>query len=80
MAAEDEFVPEEIEGECTQCHKALTTVDRLLKPAMAVNKSKLEENVNTVLYCVESCTYPRLRACIRTSSLVHYCLGTILLL
>lgn len=45
MADEDDFVPDEIEGECTQCHKALTSVDALLKPAMAVSKSKLEEKV-----------------------------------
>lgn len=45
MAAEDDFVPDEIDEECTQCHKALAAVDALLRPAMAVSKSKLEEKV-----------------------------------
>lgn len=45
MAADDEFVPDEIEEDCTECHKALAAVDALLKPAMAVSKSKLEEKV-----------------------------------
>ena len=44
--SDDDFVPEEIEDECTQCHKALATVERLLKPPLAMNRSQLEEEVS----------------------------------
>ena len=49
MSDDDDFVPEEIEEECTQCHEALAAVERLLKPPLAMSKSQLEEKVISAL-------------------------------
>ena len=45
-AEEGEFVPEEIEDQCTECHKALAAVERLVKPVLSLNRSHLEDKVS----------------------------------
>lgn len=44
--SDEEFVPEEIEEQCTECHRALAAVERLLKPAVSLNRSQIEEKVS----------------------------------
>ena len=48
MASSDrDDVPEEIEETCLQCHEALAGVDRLVKPVLAVNRTTIEDKVDT---------------------------------
>ena len=52
MASSDrDDVPEEIEETCLQCHEALAGVDRLVKPVLAVNRTTIEDKVDTQSYC-----------------------------
>ena len=40
-----EDLPAELEDQCTECHKSLAGIERLLKPLVSVNKSQLENKV-----------------------------------
>jgi len=43
--ADDEELPEELEDQCEDCHKALTEVERLLNPLLSTSKAQTEEKV-----------------------------------
>ena len=45
MAAQDEELPSELEEQCSECHKALAGVERLLKPLLGMNRYQVEEKV-----------------------------------
>ena len=47
-----EEVPEEIEETCLQCHEALVGVDRILKPALAVSRTLMEDRVSWQLLAI----------------------------
>lgn len=40
-------LPAELEEQCSECHKSLAGVERLLKPLMAMNRTQIEEKVFT---------------------------------
>ena len=39
-------VPEEIEDQCVECHHALASVERLLKPLLATSHGAVEEKAS----------------------------------
>ena len=45
---EEEELPEELEDQCVECHHALGSVERLLKPVLATNHAALEEKVQSI--------------------------------
>ena len=48
--AEDEELPEELEDQCEDCHKALTEIERLLNPLLSTSKAQSEEKVSPFLF------------------------------
>ena len=43
--AEEDAVPEEIEEQCIDCHHALASLERLLKPLLETTHTAVEEKV-----------------------------------
>ena len=43
---EEDEVPEEIEDQCVECHHALASVERLLKPLLATSHGAVEEKAS----------------------------------
>lgn len=41
-----EELPSELEDQCSECHKSLAGIERLLKPLMAMNRAQVEEKVS----------------------------------
>lgn len=44
--SDEDFLPEEVEDQCTECHRALAGVERLVKPVFSKNRSQLEDKVS----------------------------------
>lgn len=41
-----EELPSELEDQCSECHKSLAGIERLLKPLMAMSRVQVEEKVS----------------------------------
>ncbi len=46
MAESEEELPEELEDQCEDCHKALAEVERILKPLLSLSRAQTEEKVS----------------------------------
>ena len=46
MAESEEELPEELEDQCEDCHKALAEVERILKPLLSISRAQTEEKVS----------------------------------
>lgn len=45
-----EELPAELEDQCMECHRALSGIERLLKPVTSMNRSLVEEKVTPLYY------------------------------
>ena len=44
-----EELPAELEDQCTECHKSLAGIERLLKPLTSMNRAQVEERVGYLI-------------------------------
>lgn len=48
-ANDAEELPDELEDQCTECHRSLAGAEKLLKPLLALNRSQVEDKVRYIL-------------------------------
>ena len=51
-----EELPAELEEQCSECHRALAGVERLLEPLLSISKAQTEEKVNLV-FIYNNCVF-----------------------